>query len=97
MTKLALLVDLRIVEGERDAFVARARRHGDACVAHEPGCLRFDILLPHDDANRVFLCEIYADQAAVDAHLATPRMAQYLSDTAPMIVARQRSLCRLAD
>ncbi len=57
----------------------------------------FDILVPEDAGEQVFLYEIYADQAAVDFHLSTPRMARYLEDTGPMIADRKRSLCRLVN
>ncbi len=97
MSKVALVVELGMVPGRRDAFLDRARRHAATCLQEEPGCLRFDLLVPEDDGDRVFLYEVYADQAAVETHLATPRMARYLEDTKDMIATRKRTLCRLAN
>ena len=97
MSKVALVVDLKIADGQLDAFLARAREHAAACLAEEEGCLHFDILVPLDGSSRVFLYEVYADQAAVDTHLATPRMAQYLEDTKAMITERVRNACTLAN
>ncbi len=97
MSKVALVVELGMVPGQRDAFLERARRHAETCLEEEAGCLRFDLLVPEDAGDQVFLYEIYVDQAAVDFHLATPRMARYLADTGPMIASRQRTLCRLVN
>ena len=97
MSKVALVVELGMVPGQRDTFLERARGHAETCLAEEAGCLRFDILVPEEAGERVFLYEIYADQAAVDFHLSTPRMARYLEDTGPMIANRKRSLCRLVN
>lgn len=97
MSKVALVVDLRIASGKLDQFLARAGRHAETCLAKEDGCLRFDILVPHDESDRVYLYELYADQAAVDAHLASEHMAEYLADTKAMIAERTRHACALAN
>ncbi|RMD63223.1 MAG: antibiotic biosynthesis monooxygenase [Alphaproteobacteria bacterium] len=95
MSKIALVVDLKLVPGTRERFIARVREHARTCLASEPGCLQFDILIPTDDGERVFLYEVYADQAAIEAHDATPHMAAYRADTAAMIAARTRTACTL--
>lgn len=97
MSKVALVVELGIVPGRRGAFLERARGHAEACLEQEPGCLRFDVLASEEAGDQVFLYEVYADQAAVDSHLATPRMARYLEDTGPMIASRKRTLCHLVN
>jgi quinol monooxygenase YgiN len=95
MSKLALVVELEMVPGRLDAFLDRVRRHAKTCLDSEPGCLQFDILVPDEGGDRVFLYEVYADRAAVDVHVATPHMARYREDTDPMIAQRSRTLCRL--
>ena len=95
MTTLALVVELKIQPGQRDAFLARAREHRGNVLAKEPGCQRFDLLIPQESDDTVFLYEVYADQGALDAHFETPYMKQYLEDTGPMIANRQRTLCAL--
>jgi len=95
MGKVSLVVELKRIRGRRDAFVKRARRHAEICRREEPGCLHFDVLVPHDDSERAFLYETYADQAAVEIHMATAHMAEYRRDTDPMIVERTRTFCDL--
>ncbi len=96
MTDLVLLVQLEIAAGQMEAFVKRALEHRQNVLAKEPGCHGFELLRPHERQNMVFLYEVYADQAAIDHHLNTPYMKQYLEDTAPMITSRVRTLCDLA-
>jgi quinol monooxygenase YgiN len=95
MSKVALVVELEMVPGQRDAFLDRVRQHGKMCLEREPGCHVFDVLVPDEGGDRVFLYEVYADKAAVEHHVSTPYMARYLEDTGPMIAQRTRNLCRL--
>ena len=97
MSKTGLVVELQIVAGMRDAFVERVSRHGETCLAEEEGCLRFDVLVPQDNGNRVFLYELYADQAALDVHDGTERMARYRADTKDMLATRTRTVCTLVN
>ncbi len=97
MSKVALVVELGMGPGQLDAFLERARGHAETCLEEEAGCLRFDILVPEEAGDQVFLYEVYADQAAVDMHMATPHMASYREDTDAMVASRKRTLCRLVD
>ncbi len=96
MTKIALSVDVKTTPGQRDAFVARIKQHGEYCLAHEPGCLEFHVVVPIDETDRVVLFEVYADKAALDAHDSSEHMAAYRRDTASMIAARMRVTGHLA-
>ncbi len=96
MTILALLVELNIVPGQMDAFLTRARAHRINVLNNEPDCKGFELLVPTEGGDTVFLYEVYADQAAIDRHMETPYMKQYMTDTGPMIAGRTRRLCTLA-
>ena len=97
MTSFALVVELQVNPGQKEAFLARAREHRDNVLNNESGCRRFDLLTPQDGGDTVFLYEVYADQEASDAHFETAYMKQYLEDTAPMLASRKRTLCTLAN
>ncbi|MBC8051138.1 MAG: antibiotic biosynthesis monooxygenase [Chitinophagales bacterium] len=90
MTNIALSIDVRTTPGERDAFAARLKRHGEFCVANEPGCLSFFVMTPLDADDRVMAFEVYADKVALEAHDASDHMAVYRKDTAHMVAARVR-------
>jgi len=96
MSSLVLLVELTIDPNQMEAFLTRARQHRTNVLKNEPGCRGFELLVPVDSGNTVFLYEVYADQAAIDHHMETPYMKQYLEDTGSMIVDRTRKLCNLA-
>ncbi len=95
MGKIALVVEFKLKPGQRDGFIARVRQHGAICLESEPGCLQFDVLVPNDTSDHVILYEVYADQAALDAHGETPRMAEYRRDTQDMLIERNRTTCDL--
>ena len=97
MSAIALAVELVLVPGAMDRFLARVAQHRETVLAKEPGCLGFDVLVPEEGENTVLLHEVYADEAAVEAHLGSPHMQAYLADTGPMIARRHRRRCRLAN
>ena len=96
MSTLVLLVDLTINSGHMDAFLARAREHRTNVLGNEPGCKGFELLVPAEGSDTVILYEVYADQAAMDHHMQTPYMKEYMADTGPMVADRKRTLCTLA-
>ena len=96
MSTLVLLVELTLNVGQKDAFLDRARVHRSNVLSKEPDCKGFELLVPTDGSETVFLYEVYADQAAIDHHMATPYMKEYMADTGPMIAMRNRKLCTLA-
>ncbi len=96
MSTLVLLVELTIKTGRMDAFLARARAHRTNVLGNEPGCKGFELLVPTEGGDTVFLYEVYADQAAIDHHMETPYMKEYMADTGAMIANRNRKLCTLA-
>ena len=94
---VCLLVTLTCRPGRRQAFVERVRAHAAGCLAEEPGCLRFDILVPDDSEDTVFLYEVYADDAAIETHLGTDRMARYMRDVEPFLADRVRRKCTVLE
>jgi len=44
---------------------------------NEPGCLMFNIAQDDADPNVLRLFEVYRDEAAVDAHVATPHFKRF--------------------
>ncbi len=96
MSTLVLWVELPLTAGQLDALLARAREHRTNVLSNEPDCKGFELLVPTEGGDTVFLYEVYADQAAIDHHLETPYMKEYMADTGPMIANRNRKLCTLA-
>jgi quinol monooxygenase YgiN len=60
-----------------------------ASCRDEPGCRRFDVLLPKGSSDRIFLYEIYDDRAAFEEHLKTPHFKSFDTASASLIVSKQ--------
>ena len=68
MPKLAIIATIEVADGRIDDYLPLAIAHRARCLKDEPGTLAFELLRPHDDNNKVMLYELYADEAAFDAH-----------------------------
>jgi (4S)-4-hydroxy-5-phosphonooxypentane-2,3-dione isomerase len=88
MNQYALWVEFELQPQHLAAFREAVLHNARASVAHEPGCLRFDVLDILPGAPTVFLYEIYTDEAAFKAHLATPHFLAFDARTAPMIARK---------
>ncbi len=63
--------------GSARAFAAEMEASGIAAgIRGEPGNLRYQYFQPLDDPETVLLIDSWTDQAAIDAHHASPMMAQ---------------------
>lgn len=74
MTKIALIVEFHVKSEHRADFITLLRDHAAGTLADEEGCLQFDLLLPNEN-GRVFLYEVYRDEAALTAHMGSERLA----------------------
>lgn len=64
------------VRPERHAdFVEAITTNAERSVADEPGCLRFDVTRDAADELHFLFYEVYADEAALEAHRAAPHFA----------------------
>ena len=52
-----------------DKFFEHVSKNAADSLRLEPGCLRFDVLIPKDSSTTIFLYEIYKDQTAFENHL----------------------------
>ena len=100
MPRVAIVVEFNLKPGQHAAFDRIIREHARKTLEEEPGCERFDVLQPvgrdgTPDEARVMLCEVYRDQAAVDAHGKNPRLGAVRDTYAPMIENRRLTLCAM--
>lgn len=67
-----IIVKNVVREGARDAYLAAMLPNARDSVAHEPGCLTFDVLEAQGEPNTFYLYEIYTSPAALETHKQTP-------------------------
>jgi quinol monooxygenase YgiN len=81
------VVDLQIVPGQIDKFLAAVKENGTAAVK-EPGCHEFNIAVSSKDANHLALFEVWDNAAALDAHRATDHFKNFMATTKDMVAKR---------
>ena len=95
MAKQAVVVTYRVKPGRMDELLTSLRAHIRRTKANEPGCVQFDVLVPHDEPDVIRLHEVYADEAAFDAHNASEHLARYKVESATLLDDRAVTWCRV--
>ncbi len=72
---LAKWVKVKIKPEMRQRFLDAIEVDSLGSERDEPGCVRFNVLQDAGDENVYYFYEVYVDDAAVDAHRATPHYA----------------------
>src|SRR5271156_214439 len=97
MAKLAMVATMEIAPGCRDRLMPLMMAHRARSLADEPGTLQFELLLPHDDENKVLIYEVYVDDEAFQAHWNGASMKQIGKETSGMILNLTFTRCSLAE
>lgn len=71
-----VIAEFGVAADRRARFLDLVRANAAASVRDEPGCRRFDVLVPEQDGP-VTLYELYDSPEAFTAHLATPHFAAF--------------------
>ena len=82
---LVLLVEMRLFPGKRTEFMPIMLENARSSLADEPGCRRFDVLLPAEGGDRVMLYEIYDSEQAFDAHRTTEHYLRFKASTRDLV------------
>lgn len=93
MSKVALVVEFDIKPEHRKAFEEVIRSHAKRTKEQEEGCVAFEVLIPKQDDNKIFLYECYRDAAAFDVHGKSPLLAETRGKYKDMIENRRITIC----
>ena len=94
MTRLAIIVDIRVKPGAIAEFARLISENAAASLEREPGCEKFDILVPEGGVGGQFLLyEIYANAAAFEAHLGSDHYKRF--DAATSSIVTEKVVTRL--
>ncbi len=72
MAQVVTLVKVRIKPEKRQQFLEAIEHDALHSESDEPGCCRFNVIQVEDDPNVYYFYEVYKDEAARQAHRATP-------------------------
>jgi quinol monooxygenase YgiN len=81
MAKLAIVATIKIVPGKREEYLKHLKAHAQRCLATESGTLKFEVLVPQQEADTVMLYEVYASPQAFEAHWNGPSRQQAARDS----------------
>jgi autoinducer 2-degrading protein len=85
MKPFVITVDFRLHPGKGAEFLPLITANARASLANEPGCIRFDVLIPHQGSDWVRLYEIYDSAAAIEDHRKAPHYVSFKEQTKDMI------------
>lgn len=87
-----ILAEFDLHLGATADFLRHVGDNAGASVRDEPGCRRFDVLVPEsetqDGTSRVVLYELYDSPECFDAHLRTPHYQVFEEATKGLVSGR---------
>ncbi len=66
-------------------FLQAVIHNANTSLADEPGCRQFDVCVPHNGPNEVFLYETYDSEAAFAGHLVSDHFQAFNTLSAPWV------------
>jgi quinol monooxygenase YgiN len=97
MPKFAIIATVEVVPGRMDEYLPLMMAHRARCLKDEPGTLQFDVLRPREGNNKLFLYEVYTDEAAFQSHSSGPSRARQHKEAEGMVVNISGTRCVLID
>ena len=95
MSRISLIVEFKLKPGTKAQFLEIIRAHASKTLENEEGCLLFFVCDPVDGENRAFLYELYADEAALEVHKASPALARTRERYADLVESRDIHVCNV--
>ena len=89
MSRFVITVAFDLHDGALHEFLPMIVENANRSRSVEPGCERFDVLVPKDSRNQVLLYEIYTDKAAFGEHLKAQHFLDFNSASARLIKAKR--------
>ena len=90
---VAIWVKARIKPELRQKFLQAIEVDALGSERDEPGCLRFNVLQDAQDKDVYYFYEVYKDEAAIEAHRATPHYATWRAVADTLAEPTQATRC----
>src|SRR5436190_10344260 len=97
MTAYTILVEFVLHEGALAQFLPLMEANAATSLRVEPGCKRFDVLLPAQEHDRVLLYEIYEDIAAFRLHTDAPHFHEFARKSEGLVRSKKVTELTLRD
>ena len=83
--RLVRLAEIEVVPEKLDSYLEYAAEVGRVSMATEPGVVALFSMQDKEDPCKVYILEVYADQAAYQSHIQTAHFRKYKEGTADMV------------
>ena len=83
------IAELEIDPAQLDNYKAAVKEEMETSVRTEPGVLAIYAVAEKDNPTRLRFFEMYADEAAYNAHIHSPHFKKYVAITKDMITSRK--------
>ena len=87
--KIVRIAELEIDPAQLDNYTAAVKEEMEISVRTEPGVLGIYSVAEKDNPSKLRFFEIYADEAAYQAHIRSPHFRKYYETTKTMITSRK--------
>jgi quinol monooxygenase YgiN len=87
--KIVRIAELEIDPVQLDKYTAAVKEEMEISVRTEPGVLGIYSVAEKDNPSKLRFFEIYADEAAYQAHIRSPHFRKYYETTKTMITSRK--------
>jgi quinol monooxygenase YgiN len=87
--KVVRIAELEIDPAQLDRYTAAVKEEMEISVRTEPGVLGIYSVAEKDNPSKLTFFEIYADDAAYQAHIRSPHFRKYYETTKAMITSRK--------
>lgn len=74
-------VEFAIRPGQAETFLARTQQQARDSLSKETTCRQFDVCVDPQDRRRIFLYELYDDEAAFQQHLKSDHFQSFDAET----------------
>jgi quinol monooxygenase YgiN len=94
MSRIMIVAEFELQPAHAEDFIKLMKRHAELSRT-EDGCEQFDVLQAQEDPSKIFFVESWRDQAALDAHIQIPRMAENRATYTPWLNSRKGTRCNV--
>ncbi len=97
MPRLAIIATIEVAAGRRDQLLPLLGAHRARSLKDEPGTLQFEVLAPREDDTKLFVYEVYRDDAAFETHQNAASIARFREEAAGMFGKIHGTRCTPVD
>jgi autoinducer 2-degrading protein len=88
MSGHVVFVDFQLKPGALAVFRELIDVNARESVRSEPGCRRFDVIVPEGATDEILLYEIYDDRSAFHEHIKSEHFARFDAASAALVVKK---------